>query len=125
MRILQVMTTINLTDTAVLVRFARWEKLAGLVRDIDVPLGSVRAVELAPDGLAAASGLRAPGLGLPGRRKIGTWRRPGAKTLVSVRRGQPAVQIELQGARFDRLVIGADEAARLVERLRSAVAGNR
>ena len=119
------MTTINLTDTTVTVRFARWEKLAGLVRDVDVPLGSVRAVELAPDGLAATSGLRAPGLGLPGRRKIGTWRRPGSKTLVSVRRGQPAVQIELQGARFDRMLIGADDATALVERLRSAVAGNR
>lgn len=116
---------INLTDTAVVVRFAWWEKLAGLVRDIEVPLDSVRVVELAPDGLAAANGLRAPGLGIPGRRKIGTWRRPGAKTLVSVRRGQPAVQIELHGARFDRMVIGADDAAGLAGRLRAAVAGTR
>lgn len=125
MRILEVMTTINLTDTAVVVRFAWWEKLAGLVRDLEVPLSSVRAVELAPDGLAAARGLRAPGLGIPGRRKIGTWRRPGAKALVSVRRGQPAVQVELQGARFHRMVIGSDDAAELAERLRAAVAGKR
>jgi hypothetical protein len=44
-------------------------------------------------------------------RKIGTWRGRGAKTMVSVRKDQPAVRVELTGARFDVLLIGADDAA--------------
>jgi hypothetical protein len=115
------MTTINLTADRLAVRFARWEKLAGLVRDVDVPLDRVRSVALAPDGLAAARGVRAPGLGIPGRRKIGTWRRPGAKTLVSVRRTQPAVQLDLDGTRYDRMLIGVDDAAALTERIETAI----
>ena len=75
------------------------------------------------DGLAAARGLRAPGLGLPGRRKIGTWRRIGERSLVSVRRGQPALRIALEGQRYDTLVSGTDEPAALAAALTGTAAG--
>ncbi|WP_104526003.1 hypothetical protein, partial [Blastococcus atacamensis] len=78
------------------------EKLAGLLfRDVEVPLDSIREVEVLPDGLRAPRGIRTPGLALPGRRRIGTWRRSGQRTMVSVRRGQPAVRVRLDGQRFD------------------------
>ncbi|WP_418607721.1 hypothetical protein [Georgenia sp. SUBG003] len=87
------MTTTRVTTDTLQIRFTRREKIAGLVRDIDLPLDIVRDARVVPDGLAATRGLRAPGLGLPGLRMIGTWRRPGHKTVVSVRRDRPAVQI--------------------------------
>jgi len=105
------------TDTAVRVHFTRAEKLAGLVRDLEVPRASVSAVEVVPDPLTALRGLRAPGLALPGLRKIGTWRGRGTRTLVSIRRGQPAVRVELRGQRVTALLIGADDAARLAAEL--------
>ena len=120
MRIIEAMTTINLTGDRIRIEFRLWEKVAGLVRDQDIPVSAVRSATVAPDGLAAARGLRAPGLGLPGLRLIGTWRRIGEKSLVSVRRGQPAVLLELEGVRFDRVLVTCPHAQEYVDRLAAA-----
>ena len=117
------MAALQLTDSTLSVRLTRFEKIAGLLRDVEVPRSAVRDVEVVPDGLAAARGLRAPGLGLPGRRKIGTWRRPGERSLVSVRRGQPALRIGLVDQRYDTLVIGADDADSLAKTLAATLDG--
>ncbi|MGY1734352.1 hypothetical protein ACI798_22845 [Geodermatophilus sp. SYSU D01045] len=95
------------------------EKVLGLLRDLEVPLSAVRSAEVVPDGLAAAHGLRAPGLGLPGVRKIGTWRRRGGKAFVSVRRGT-AVRLELTGQRVDTVLVTVDDAAAVVAALSGA-----
>ena len=115
------MTTITTTDTTIRLRFRLWEKVAGLIRDLDVPISAITAVEVAPDGLAGATGLRAPGLGLPGLRKIGTWRGRGHKSLVNVRRHQPALRLRLAGQKFDEVLVGADDAVALGEQLRARV----
>jgi hypothetical protein len=120
MRIVTVMATLQLRPPVLSLRLTRGEKVAGLLRDVDVPLSAVREVEVLPDALAAARGLRAPGLGLPGVRKIGTWRRSGRKTLVCVRRGQPAVRVRLEDERWDELLVGADDASAIAAALAAA-----
>jgi hypothetical protein len=107
------MATVTTTPQTLRLTLTRGEKVLGLLRDLDVPRSAVESVEVVPDGLAAVRGLRAPGLGLPGVRAIGTWRRRGEKSLVTVRRGQPAVRVRLTGQRFDTLLVGADDAATL------------
>ena len=111
------MATITSTPTTLSVTFSAYEKVAGLLRDISVPLSSVVSVTVEADGITAARGLRAPGLGLPGLRKIGTWRRRVdgrvVRSAVSVRRGQPALRIELSDSHWDQLLIGHDDAADL------------
>lgn len=108
------MATITWTATDLSVTFSRYEKVAGLLRDVHVPVDAVASVAVEPDGLRAARGMRAPGLGLPGLRKIGTWRRRTdgrtRRTAVSVRRGQPAVRIELRGTSWDQILVGHDGA---------------
>jgi len=94
-------------------RLTRGEKIAGFLRDLEVPLAAVREVEVVTSPLRDVRGLRAPGLALPGVRKVGTWRRPGERTLVCVRRGQPAVRVRLDGQRYDALLIGTDDAVAL------------
>jgi hypothetical protein len=111
------MATITINQDTLQLRLSRFEKVLGLVRDQDVPLSAVTSARVEPDGLAAVRGLRAPGLGLPGLRMVGTWRGRG-RTLVSVRRGESAVVVELTGHRYERLVIGSPDAAEVVERLR-------
>ena len=111
------MNTIHIADDTLTVRLAPMTKLAGLLRDQVVPLSAVTAVEVAQDGLAAARGLRAPGLALPGRRKVGTWRGRGARRLVDVRRGQPALRLRLRGHHYDELLLGHDDASALADRL--------
>jgi len=108
------MTTAHVTADTLQIRFTRGEKIAGLVRDIHLPLGAIRDAKVVPDGLAATGGLRAPGLGLPGRRMIGTWRRPGHRTIVSVNRDRPAVQISADHPRFDGLLLDVSEPEQLV-----------
>jgi hypothetical protein len=115
-----IMARIDLTADALTVRFSTVERIFGLLNDISVPRSAVTSVSVEPSGLAAVRGLRAPGLGLPGRRKIGTWRGTGdlkRRTAVSVRTGEPAVRITLTGTRWDQLVIGTCEADRLVQAL--------
>ena len=87
------MATIETTTATLHVRLTRFEKFFGLLRDLEVPRSAITAVEAVPAGLRAVRGLRAPGLGLPGVRAIGTWRRRGEKSYVSVRRNQPAVRM--------------------------------
>ena len=110
------MATLTVTPTDLVVRFTRFEKVFGLVRDHSFPLSAVTDATVEPKGFAAVRGLRAPGLALPGRVLVGTWRGRG-RTLVAVRRDEPAVVVELTGQGFDQLVVGTADAADLVARL--------
>ncbi len=106
------------THDRVLVRFTPVEKAAGLLRDLNVPRSAVVSVEVADDGLRAVRGMWAPGTHIVGVRKIGTWRRwHGWKSLVSVRRGQPAVKITLHGAAYNEVLVGLDDAGEVAQQL--------
>ena len=107
------MTTLEINSTQLRIHFTAFEHVAGLVRDVEVPLSAIRAVRVVDDGLSAARGLRAPGLGIPGYRLLGTWRTWSSKDLVSVRRGEPALRIELSGQRWSTLLVGSPEAGPL------------
>lgn len=109
------MATITCTATALSVSFTASEKVAGLLlRDLAVPRSAITELVVEPDGLRAVKGVRAPGLGVPGLRRIGTWRRRAGgrtvRTVVSVRAGQPAVRIRLRDVAWDELLIGQDDA---------------
>jgi hypothetical protein len=54
---------------------------------------------------------------------VGTWRRAGGRTLVSVHRDQPAVHLTLHEQRWTDLLVGADDAARLADELSPGAAG--
>lgn len=114
------MTTISLTDQTLSLRFTRSEKIAGLLRDQDLPAAAVVRAEVVPDGLAALRGVRAPGLGLPGRRGIGTWRTRRGTTLASVRAGRPALRVELSGTRWVELLLDVESPERTADALATA-----
>jgi hypothetical protein len=112
------MSSVTVRGDSLIIRLTPLEKLLGLVRDQVVPRAAVEHVEAVPDGLAAASGLRAPGLALPGRRKIGTWRGGGLKRFVCVRGGEPALKVTISGSRFDELVVSTPDADSIAAQLR-------
>lgn len=105
------MATIEVRDREVHVRLTTFEKLFALHGDLSFPRRAVTSVERFDVGLEAVRGFRAPGLAVPGRIMIGTWRRKGGKELVVVRRDEPAVRIELDGEPFRAVVIGGDGVA--------------
>ena len=109
--------------TTLTISFTTREKIGGLVRDQQIPLRMVRDVEVVSDGLAAVRGVRAPGLALPGRNKIGTWRSREGKSLVAVRAHQPALKVTLAGHRYSSMLITADAPDELAESLSKALGG--
>jgi hypothetical protein len=110
-----------LSDDSVKISFSGWEKLFGLVHDAQLPLAAISDVSVAPDGYSAPSGLRAPGLAVPGRVKVGTWRGRGRRQLISVRRGQPAIHLRLSDVRVTDVIIGMEGAESLAAALRSSL----
>ena len=75
-----------------------------------------------PDPVHAVRGIRAPGLALPRRTKIGTWRGGGRKRFVRVRRGEPGVRIEAEGQPYHSYLVGTPDAEALVARLQGRIA---
>lgn len=114
------MATIDFDTDGFTVRLSTAEKLAGLLRDIQVPYRAVTSVEIPADGLRATRGMRFPGLALPGRRKIGTWRTGRGKAFVSVARGLPAVRLTLRGHRYTEVLLSVRDAEHVRARLDSA-----
>src|SRR5207253_2462728 len=92
------------------VRLTTPEKLAALHGDVRVPASAIRSVAVERHPLDALRGLRAPGLSIPRRTKIGTWRRFRHKGFVVARRDMPAVRVRLAGAPYDDLLISMEDA---------------
>ena len=114
------MDTVRLTSDHLRVRLSLAEKVWGLHGDLDIPRSAIRAADVVTDGLSAAAGLRAPGLAIPGRVKMGTWRGRRARRFVMVRRGQPALRLALEGQRYDTVLVSTPDAATFAAALRSA-----
>ena len=116
------MASISVAEDALAVTLTFREKLAAAHRDVSVPLAAVRRVQVEPDALTAVSGLRAPGLAIPGRTKIGVWRGYGRRRFVVARRGVPALSVTLEGARFEQLIISTEHAAQIADQIRASAA---
>lgn len=116
------MSTVCVDGDVVRVQLSRAEKVAGLVRDQEIPLAAVHAVDVIGDPMAAPSGIRAPGLSFPGRRKVGTWRGRGRREFVCVRRGEPAVELIVEGGPYDRYLLGTPQAQAVATRIAAHLA---
>jgi hypothetical protein len=116
------MSTVRITDDHLHVRFTAAERVGGLVRDQRIPLAAVVSAEVVESPITEVRGLRAPGLALPGVRKVGTWRRFGGKELICVRKDEPAVRIELSGQPYAALLLGTDDAAQVAAQLQRCAA---
>ena len=115
------MSAISIEDQKVTVTLSTLEKLVSLHGNFSVPRSSISQVEVVADGLSGTKGIRAPGLGLPGLRKVGAWRRKGERSFVSVKRGQPAVKVSLSGGGdWTSFLVGADDATALAAQLQSS-----
>ena len=116
------MAQIQRTDAYFDIVLTPFEKLMALHRGVRVPLSSVTAVNVVERPLDEVKGFRAPGLHLPSRIKIGTWRASGRRTFAVARAQQTAVRIDLSGGEYDTLVISVPDAAAVAEDIRTASA---
>lgn len=100
-------------------------KLWALKDRIEVPLASVRDVRRDPQAATGFwKGWRVPGTHVPGLIVAGTYYQSHQRVFYDVVRASRAIVIELEGERYDRLVVEVEHPEREVARLRTA-AGRR
>lgn len=117
------MAKITIKDNRLQVSISSFEAVQALSRSFEVPLECVKgATDDATFISSGGLGLRSPGTGLPGVIARGTFRKPGEKTLSLWGRNQEIVVIQLSNFRWDRLVIGCDDAKAMVTMINSAIA---
>lgn len=116
------MPRLELTDDALCVHLAGWEKLAALSGDIRVPLGQVRGAT-EDDGFGGrALGLRMPGTHIPFVLAAGTFIKHGDRQFVCTRRSLQTIVIELANNEWTRLVVGVRDAHGTAARINAAAA---
>ena len=103
-------------------RLTRREKVAAARGDLRVPLAAIRDVQVSPDALAAARGVRAPGVVIPGRSKIGIWRGRGRRDFIVARRGVPALCLKLDGGRHNEVIVSSPDAETIADEIRARTA---
>ncbi|WP_181772756.1 hypothetical protein [Amycolatopsis pittospori] len=115
------MARLDMVGGEVRVRFSAWERLAVWREDVVVPPAAIRAVEYVESPVGRARGGRA-GVLVSGVLKVGFWGLgTGVRQLVSVRRGVPAVRVEVDraasGLHFDELLISTPNAVEVADAL--------
>lgn len=118
------MTTLTVDDERLTVAFPGWERLAAGRRAVSVLRSAIASAEASPGWTPEFLGRRT-GLGVPGLRKLGTYRhRDGTRRLVSMSRGMPLLRVRLRdrdlGGGFDELIVSTPNAAELAAGLAGA-----
>jgi hypothetical protein len=100
------------------------EKLEAAHGDVRVPVSSVRSIEVVDDAVHAVPGLKVIGAGWPGRFAIGTYSDgpDRVRTFAVVHHDYPrGVRVQLEGERFDQLVISAEKPEAMVSQIQRPV----
>jgi hypothetical protein len=105
------MTQLSIDAKQLAVQLTFAEKLAALHGNITVPLSEVRGASVVDNRFWMQLGLRIPGTGLPYLLIAGTYVKKGDRAFVWWSRKRVPVEITLNGAGYDRLVISAGSQA--------------
>ncbi len=116
------MVHVAVRDNMAIFQVRGWSKIWALRSKVVVPLSAIRAVRRAPAGVGLGwwKGWRVPGTHLPGVIVAGRYYRDGGWEFWDVRgAGDHAIEIELTGAAFRRLVVDVPDPDAEIARLRS------
>lgn len=117
------MAKVTIKNDRLHVSIASFEALQALRTSFAVPLSCVMGATEDPTFISSGGlGFRSPGTGLPGVIARGTFRKPGEKTLSLWGKGQEIVVIQLTNHKWDRLVVGCENAKSLVAMINNAIA---
>ena len=103
------MATLCREGSELVVKLTALERLGALRNDIRVPWASVHYVRLNESPFRELRGLRV-GMRLPGL-ALGTWYLRGGRMFAAIYRRQSGVVVELDGARYRKLVVSMPDAS--------------
>ncbi len=121
------MAQIELTQTHMLIKLTRGEKIFGLHGDFKIPAALIRGAEVADKDVWKTFGLRLPGTSIPTLLAYGSYLRfgkTGGWTFALWRSNQPAITLTLATSatqRYKRLVISTDNAQSLADEINDAL----
>lgn len=115
------MATVTLHRDELRVSISPFESLQALHGSFTIPLANVRGATDDNQYIADGLGLRSPGTGFPGWIAKGTFRKRSQKLLSLWHRGQEVVVIELANEKWDRVLIGCDNARELATQINEAI----
>ena len=103
------------------VHLTPWQKVMAFHGDVRVPLSSVRRVDVPESKWLAMRGWRMAGTAIPGRVAFGTRRHGDGYDFTAIsRHHDEAVRVEVNGHRFEQLLVSADDAPGLADRVAAA-----
>jgi hypothetical protein len=115
------MPNIEIRDGYLMVHLSPLQRWATLRKGVKVPLSRIRGATPDPGAIPHQLGIRAPGTGMPGFIAAGTFYKSGDKQFVYWRRGESAVLVELDGHKFDRLILGSKDPKGLADQINAAI----
>lgn len=118
------MAKVTIKSDGLHVSIGLFEAIQALQGSFSIPLENVRGATEDPNYIRAGLGLRSPGTGFPGLIAKGTFRKIGEKTLSLWSKNQEVVVIVLENTKWDRLVIGCDDAKKLANQINQHIANN-
>lgn len=115
------MAKVSIKNDRLVVTIGVFEAIQALQGSFTVPLRNVRGATEDPNYIRSGLGLRSPGTGLPGLIARGTFRKIGEKVLSLWGHNQQIVVVELNDSKWDRLVLGCDNAKNLARLINEAI----
>lgn len=97
------------------------DKVWGFVRLIEVPLDQVRGATHDPGTIEDYKGVRGPGLGIPGHKWVGTWRKDGQRHYWNVTGGKTTIVILTTSPRFQSLYLSVENPRAVVDLINTAM----
>jgi hypothetical protein len=91
------------------------DKMWGFVRRIEVPIDQIRGATHDPGVTEDYKGVRGPGLGIPGHKWVGTWRKDGQRHYWNVTGGKTTIVIQTTTPRFQRLYLSVEDPRAIVD----------
>ncbi|MEU5153717.1 hypothetical protein [Glycomyces sp. NPDC021274] len=114
------MAELACTETHLTIRLTGARRAFGRWRPLVIPLAAITAVRADPAAARAFPGARwGKATNLPGVVNTGSFRRAGSRDFWDVANPDDAIVIELEGARYDRLILEVDDPERAVAELRA------
>jgi hypothetical protein len=107
------MAELKLEGDKLVVRLNLGEAFLAWRRELKVPLAQLRMVRVEERPFEGLALCRLPGLVWPGALAVGACRRGGLREFAAVHAGRPALVLDVEGGRWDRLVHSHPQAAQL------------